>query len=369
MGDEGTLRGVYIAPVNPASFPGVAAKVEAQSEVLSQMGKCDVVFLGTHNTLPLKIARRLPFFSDGINWDTVNVESCDWIYLRRPQFISKGMRRFLTRAKKDNPNLKVVLELPTYPYDAEYGGLANQLVLARDRHHRKRLACLVDRVAVLTDDDSVFGLPAIGVTNGIDLSSQTPREPSRGDELNIVVVAVFSPSHGVDRLIKGISEYYSQGGDRAIRLHLIGDSPFVAKLKQEVARRGLEDRVVFYGQQESPFIDAVYDRCTLAVAPLGIHRIGLSSSAPLKSREYLAKGIPFIYSGEIDVLVKHSADFCLQLPAEDEPVDIESVIEFHDHIYDKEDERVLIGRIRAFAERYVSMDKAMEPVMEYLISC
>lgn len=114
-------------------------------------------------------------------------------------------------------------------------------------------------------------------------------------------------------------------------------------------------------------MDKIYCECTMAFASLGLHRIdsGLVAST-LKTREYLAKGIPFIYSGEVDVFQKNPVDFCFRVPADESPIDIQSVIDFHDRLYAGESEEHLISRIRSFAEEHVSWKVTMRPVIDYI---
>ena len=90
------------------------------------------------------------------------------------------------------------------------------------------------------------------------------------------------------------------------------------------------------------------------------------SSSSLKSREYLAKGIPFATSSKIDVFREHPVDFCLQLAGDDSPINIYKLIEFHDALYEKEAQSQLISRIRSFAEANVSIEGAMKNVIGYL---
>ena len=113
-------------------------------------------------------------------------------------------------------------------------------------------------------------------------------------------------------------------------------------------------------------MDEVYDRCTLAIASLGLHRIGLSSASTLKTREYLAKGIPFLYSGIIDVFENEPVSFCLPVEADDSPINIPKLIEFHDFIYASSSQEEVISTIRQYAEENVSIEKTLADVVEYI---
>ena len=127
----------------------------------------------------------------------------------------------------------------------------------------------------------------------------------------------------------------------------------------------LDKSVTFYGRCDQETMSKVYNRCTIAVASLGLHRIGLRRASTLKTREYLAKGIPFVYSGEIDVIQDDPVDFCFQVPDDDNPIDIAALVEFHDSLY-KNSEEAVIGRVREYAKSHVGMDVAMGTFVSYI---
>lgn len=141
-----------------------------------------------------------------------------------------------------------------------------------------------------------------------------------GDK-NIVFTSFFEKWHGCDLLIRGLANYYIQGGKRNIRLHLAGGGSELPNLKDLTAKVNLTDRVLFHGILDRDASSALFDSCTLAVGSLGLHRIGLTVASTLKTREYLARGIPFLYAGEIDVPMDRKSDFFLQIDSSERPVD------------------------------------------------
>ncbi|WP_165045976.1 glycosyltransferase [Adlercreutzia sp. ZJ138] len=261
------------------------------------------------------------------------------------------------------------MEIPTYPYDSEMKTLRTWPLLVKDGYHRRYLKNYVDRIVDLSGHDKIFGIPTIQIINGIDLRSISPRTPSGISSvgtLNLACAATFAGWHGIDRLLAGLAKYKQSRGGRKIRLHLMGAGSELRRLKGMAEGLALDDSVAFYGQCDRAQMDEVYDRCSMAIASLGLHRIGIDRASTLKTREYLAKGIPFVYSGEIDVFKSYPVDFCLQVPADESPVDVGKLVEFHDELYRRETERGLISRIRHYAEEHVSMDAAMANVVEYI---
>ena len=284
-------------------------------------------------------------------------------------FASREFVSMLRTFRSENPDAKVVIELPSYPYDQELKAVP-ELFFAylKEKKYRKYWKNYVNRIADLSRHDEIFGIPTIPIVNGIDLSSIRVRNPSYvpGEDINIAFVASFEVWHACDLLIQGLADYYGSGGKRRINIHLAGDGSQIPRLKHLVSSLALAERVTFYGPLDLSELDALFDRCTLAVGCMGMHRLNrqlLGSS--LKVREYLARGIPFIYSGEEDILVGKQVDFCLQFDSVDTPVDFSKVIEFHDKLYSERSETNIISEIRLFAEENVSMRIGMNKVIDY----
>lgn len=365
------MRIGYIAPgynLWRQTVPGVEKKTCAQVEAFNRAGfEAKLVPVESDGSFFTKLKRRIPFMSDGFQWDKVDVDPFDVLYIRRPNYVSKEFLAFLQMAKRGER--QIIYEIPTYPYDQERKNLKGFPVHIRDVMHRKKLVNYVDRIADLSGHDYIWGIPTIQIINGIDLEKMQTRNPSQNNScINIVCTASFDTWHGIDRMIEGLHIFFSKEGRKPqdVQLHLVGLGPESSRLERMVADKGLEDHVVFHGLCDEGEIGEIFDECTLAIECLGCHRKGLSLSSSLKSREYLAKGLPFIYSGKIDVFEEDQVDFCMQVPASEAPIEVEKVVQFHNALYDKEMEDGLIDRIRAYAEEHVSIERTMSGVIAYL---
>ena len=226
----------------------------------------------------------------------------------------------------------------------------------------------MDYIVDLSGHEAIFGAPTIQITNGIDLDLYQPKKPV--DDLNIVnvvSVAFFEQWHGIDRFIKGLHDYLQEGNERLVHVHLVGGGSALPSLERLVVDLGLQKYVTFYGVLQGEELSAVYDRCSLAIECLGIHRKGRGQrSASLKSREYLARGIPFFGSSEIDVFAKHPMRYFFKEPEDESNIDIEELIQFHDALYENHGQEAIIAEMREYAERYISMDSAMKNVTGFL---
>ena len=63
-------------------------------------------------------------------------------------------------------NLKVILEIPTYPYDGE---VKDNFFTKWDKKYRKELHKYVDKGVTYSNDKKIWGITCINISNGIDL--------------------------------------------------------------------------------------------------------------------------------------------------------------------------------------------------------
>jgi len=160
--------------------------------------------------------------------------------------------------------------------------------------------------------------------NGIYVSSVPLRTPPKfdGRSLDLLCVAQVAKWHGLDRLIRGMAEYK---GNVDVRLHIAGDGSEVPNLKRLVADLKLENSVVFHGFKTGKELDELFDKCHIAIGSLAIHRAG--SGSPLKSKEYCARGMPFVDSVN-DVDFDPQFEFRMKISSEDIPINVEQLLGF-----------------------------------------
>ena len=117
-------------------------------------------------------------------------------------------------SKLKKTGMKVVMEIPTYPYDNEFKGASYRIKLNLyiDKLFRRQLAGEVDRIVTFSDDKEIFGQKTINISNGIDFScipiQQKTKHPPH--EVHLLGVAEVHYWHGYDRVIAGLGEYYKQ---------------------------------------------------------------------------------------------------------------------------------------------------------------
>ena len=361
-----------------AESDGICKKIISQINVFEQYGYVvDYSFTRNGDTYIRKDGEIIKVASYNRIWNKLFANKQLALYIKKNKYDGIYCRyacadwyfiRFLKNSFQ-NKNCKVIIELPSYPYDEEIRkDIIGKTFLMIDKFHRGRMKRYVDRVTVFSEDKKVFGIPSINTMNGIDFSRVSIRKPgSQMDVVNIITVATIANWHGYDRLLEGIGKYYEKGGKREVHFHLVGGghAEEIERLKRIVKKHRIEEKVTFYGPKYGKELDAIYDKCDLAAECFGQHRKNVSGSSSLKSREYMAKGLPVITANNIDVLDGCPPEYCFKCPADETPVDIDSVLNFFDIIYHKKTKEELAKEIRQFAEQICDMKITMKPVADY----
>ena len=197
-----------------------------------------------------------------------------------------------------------------------------------------------NRVLQYSDESPWFSL-GVGkrsklVSNGISvdritLREETPTWPS--DVFVMVGVAALAPWHGFDRIIEGINRLINnppnQGKSIKVKFLVVGNGRAKKDWESLVRRLGLEDCVEFLGVLTGSDLNEIFNRAHLAIGSLGVHRNGLKTASPLKAREYVARGIPFVHCGH-DLDFEPVPNFLFKVPNNDEPIDLANLINWFD---------------------------------------
>ena len=354
---------------------GVEQKVEGQIKALCRAGLscCQIKFEGrVRPSVIRKVAMRLPFRGPMCDWLSEyrpEFDGYDFYYIRRPNFLSLLHLLAIRKIRRRNPDAVVLYELWTYPIKKELTKRWQDYPLWwTESFYMPLMKRYIDRFVVVGDFTKISGVPAIPMRNGIDMSLIAPcggRIPDDGT-IHIAAVAKLSVWHGYDRFIRGLHEYYRTGGKRKIVMHIVGDGYCRQALEEMRLRLGLEENVVMHGYKTGSELDAVFERCSLGLISLATQDKDIFVHSTLKSREYLAKGLPTIATGITDVFVGTTYKYNLELPMDEKITDIRRVVDFHDEIYGSRPRTQVIAEIRAFAERNIAVEITMEPIINYI---
>lgn len=264
---------------------------------------------------------------------------------------------FLKELKRKEINR--VLEFPTIPYDGEGGNIRP----IEDRYYREKICDYIDCCTTYTNYKTVFNIPCITLINGVDITEQKIKSYRKKDgTMRFLAVATLSKWHGYERFIQGMYNYYSNGGEKNIIFNIVGEGGQLQYYKRLVNESRLSEHVIFHGKLEGEKLDKIYDNSDIAVGSLGFYKTGLQSGAPIKLREYCAKGIPFIY-GYDDISFDDNNYFGYRVSNDETPIDMWDIIHFYDEIYDGRD---FIKDMRTYTVSKLTWDKVLQPVIEYL---
>lgn len=259
----------------------------------------------------------------------VREEKIQCVYIRSYHNANPFTIHFVKALKKQG--VKLLLEIPTYPYDQEYSSGKEKVQLYTDKLFRHAFCKYVDFIVTFSNDEKIFGRPTIRISNGIDFAHIPLRSPRHdtSKELHLIGVAEIHFWHGFDRLLKGLGEYYTGNPAYKVYFHLIGKMS--GKREEEeietpIRQYHLQPYVTLYGAKHGEELDALFNQADFAVGSLARHRSGIYNIKTLKNREYAARGFGFIYSETDDDF--DCMPYVLKVPADESPVDIPRLIEF-----------------------------------------
>lgn len=369
------MKGLFIVFHGFSPHSGISKKIFAQCEALRRCGVdialChteidadgtqrrlagDAVIRTFGSGLRAKALKRVSY-TDITGY--IRRERVEFLYIRHDLNANPLLVGWLRSVRR--LGVRIALEIPTYPYDAEFRetGRKEKLQLQIDRMFRRALAREVDRIVTFSDDEEIFGQKTVRISNGIDFDA-VPLKTERHDitrEVRLLALANIHPWHGFDRVIEGLKNYYAAPHDREVKLRIVGDGmpDLIGGYARSIEAYGLDAYVEITGPRSGAALDAQFAWCDMGVASLARHRNGIESLKSLKNREYAARGIPFVYS-------ERDSDFdpmpyVLKAPADDTPLDIAALLGWLDTA-DRTPEH-----IRTTIEGRLSWERQMQKVM------
>lgn len=292
-------------------------------------------------------------------FEYIKENAVDIVYLRYVHNATPFMLYFFKNLKKWN--IKLFIEIPTYPYDGEYPhpNLLKKIQLRIEKLSRGTFNKYVKKVITYSDDKEIFDIETIRLSNSIALN-RIPLKERKINEGNIRFIGVANLSfwHGFDRFLYGLHNYYLTTNERNIFFDIVGNGDLMVELKNLSKNLRLEDVVIFHGSLSGKQLDDVFERADIGVGCLGCHRKGIKEVKSLKNVEYAARGIPFIYSennSDFD-----SMKYVIKIIPDESPINISEILTAFYHI-DKDPEHI------RETITHLSWDEQMKKVHKFLI--
>jgi hypothetical protein len=189
------------------------------------------------------------------------------------------------------------------------------------------------------------------VGNGIDTASvpfSNNKATFLDNKIVFIAVAQIEIWHGFDRILYGLKNYYDfSSNDRInIEIVIVGDGPDRINLIELSKSLGLENYIRFPGNLTGLELDIEFNNSNIAISSLGSYRVNLFSSSPLKSREYTARGFPFI-SADNDADFPNFLPFVYNVSNDSSPLDFVLIIDWYRNLIQTDFDTY---QIRKFAE-------------------
>lgn len=271
----------------------------------------------------------------------------DIIYIRFPGSVDYYLYKTAKLLKKHN--IKFVLELPTYPIDKEIENEMKNFLERREYFSFFKTSCShcmhnIFKNKIFKEDikivtympyEKIWNIDTIVIDNGINIDKNKIKKDISMEtkDFNMLIVANMDKWHGIDRVIYGMKRYIEKfpQNSRNVKVIVVGDGPAREKLERLTNKEKMKQYISFVGIQDGEKLERLYQNATIAIGSLGLHRIGIEEGSTLKIKEYCAKGIPFVL-GYKEREINSEFKFALQIPANEEPLDVEQCIKFYDNI-------------------------------------
>lgn len=285
-----------------------------------------------------------------------------FVYMRHMPFLPPAIKM----AKLAHSKSKLIIEIPTYPIEKEKilnGGIIRNVGTFISNAMRKRVYRHVDLFAAIGENTGgvAYGRPAVNISNGIDVGATEKRVPSISpEEINILLLASMCTWHGFDRLIAGLSDYNKK---EKIILHFVGNEGDGSLEKWKLmARKCEKGEIVFHGSLFGKRLNDMVNSCDIAIGSLGLYRNGIYEAGTLKAREYMSRGLPFVYAGK-DFDIPNEFPYALEVPNDDTPIDIDQIVEFAHKV---STDSCCVDIMRQYAVETMSWESQLKKVIVYL---
>lgn len=371
------MNGIFICTdhreIRENGSNGVERKIYNQIETLKKYGH-NVSYFNPYckHFLLFRILRSIPLGNLFMAWDfdVKKIYTIDFIYVRKPVLMDRDTIKFLKQCKSINKNIKILMEIPTYPYDNEISSLRSKYRLLKDKKYRKKLKHFIDRIITFSKDDFIFGIKTIMIPNSIN----TDNVPSvtihyHLDEINMIACSSLAYWHGYDRAIEGVARYCHNDkikDKKDIVLHIVGDGEEMISYKEIVQKYNIQNQVIFHGSLVGKELDDIYKKCCIGIDSLGRHRSKVYYNSSLKGKEYCARGLVVVSGVETEFDYVNDYNYYIRVPADDSPLDMLFVLNKYEEIVDKNTDVEISKEITDYAKNNFNFSVAMLPINDYL---
>lgn len=293
-------------------------------------------------------------------------EKYNYLYIRYPKsdYIFLKLLKLASRNK-----LKIVVEIPTYPYDREgLESIKGRLIKLVDSFFQRYLHKYVNRIITFSNDDYIFSIKTIKTVNGFDYEKIIQNDLCYCGEIHFIAVSSMYIVNGFERIIRGIAKYIKGNNSVNVIFDIVGDGPTINEYKKIVIDNNLEKNVVFHGKKFGEALERIYKGAHVGINSIAIHRQGLVCESTLKTREYVAYGLPIVSSSFVDALDDiGNNEFIYSVDADESDIDINLIVEFYLNLVKKYNKN-LNSAIRNNGINASDIKITLKPIVDYFIN-
>ena len=325
---------------------GISKKIISQVEAIEKQGiqtyllsykednNCQIALINNEYFYNLGNIRERLLYKNGIFFKRlvlfIKEKQIDCLYIRYTQFVDIYFLLFLREVH--HLNIKIFMEIPTYPYDGEFpnNGIKNVIYKWKDKFFRQFFRYYVDRIVTFSTDKRIFGIQCVNISNAVDEKSIKPVSKMKKDENTVRMIGVANLNfwHGYDRMILGLRNYYCKPSPTQVNFTIVGkgNETFYNKLAELIQDNHLENYVKMVGSKSGKELEEFFNSSDIAIGSLGSHRKKIKETKTLKNVEYAMRGLPLVYAENNNDF--DDKEYVLKVSADETPINIDKIVEF-----------------------------------------
>lgn len=262
---------------------------------------------------------------------------------------------------------KFVYEIPTYIPNIKEKDISfvRRIFRGYSNIWQKKIGSMPDLYVFMGDNDvpTINGITALKIENGIAADLMPIRNPkNEKNKINILALSSMCYWHGYDRLINSLAEYK---GNEEINIHFVGadDGGMLSQWQELVRKHNLQNKIIFHGPKYKEELKEMFDLCDIGVNSMAMFRKGFENTSELKTREYVARGLPFVSSVYDVVLDELDKDLYIKISNDETIPSMDNIVDFALTV--KKDSTVC-ERLRKYALNTMTWTAQYKKVFEYL---
>lgn len=311
--------------------------------------------LNNINSKVNRIKRRFILLKTCCDFITNSKITFDYGYLRFHYFDRYYLKLLKSIKTKNGIN---IVEAHAYPYRLKWISAMFPIYFI-DMFYTPIIRKYIDLVAAISTCKNIWKVRTVNIDNAIECEKYKIHQKSESSKIRIISVSYEHAGHAYYKVINGLAEYYAKGGAEDIVLNLVGT--YMRSTIDLVNRLHLKDRVIFWGSLSGEQLDKVFDESDMGLGAFSYRKESESGSC-IKTKEYFARGIPFI-NGWQEPAFDENYPYVLKCDTKEELIDFFKVVEFYKRVSNMKN---VANDMRTFANSHYNWDSQFKLVFNAL---